>query len=113
MTTDLHVDPEAVAAYVRTSRTVQDQLTAAAVAIRTAADVDQIDRLAADLGSVGATLTSAVVTILEGHADVLAAAAARVGRYGEGISTLQTTVAETDAAHATEIGSTGPQVLAI
>lgn len=96
---EVRVDPEAVARYARAAEEVAAGLTAAAASASGAAD---IDRLTAELGSVGADFAAKWCAAVGAHVDALTAAAALITGYGEGLSqhSQRTAAADSDTADA-------------
>jgi hypothetical protein len=92
----ISIDREAMSLYLHNSDSVAAELRAAAANITGAADIEHIERLAADLGQIGAEFAGRIAQVFAGHAEVLGNAAHLVDHYGQTLATLTTSTAATD-----------------
>ncbi|MGW0058104.1 hypothetical protein [Nocardia nova] len=97
------LDSGAMAHYTAAAADIAAKLGDAARSVHAAAD---IERLTADLGTVGAEFIAAFIAALGGHAEVLDSAAGLVGGYGDALAAHTATAAELDADAAARIGRT-------
>ncbi len=98
------LDAAAMHQYTDTAAEVAARLERAATSVHAAAD---IERLTADLGTVGADFIASFITILTGHGETLTVASALVGGYGDALTQHTVTAAELDGDAAAAIGRTG------
>ncbi|MEV0293938.1 hypothetical protein [Nocardia sp. NPDC050710] len=99
----LKLDPAAVAAYTTTADTVSQQLASAAAV---AAGAVHPERLAADLGLVGAQFAARFSAAVEEHSQALSTAGQLVAAYGRVLRDYSADAQDVDAETAGGLGKT-------
>ncbi|WP_063021753.1 hypothetical protein [Nocardia niwae] len=100
----LRLDPAAVAAYTAIADAVSKQLASAATVASGAVDPE---RLAADLGLVGAQFAARFSAAVAEHAEALSTAGQLVGAYGRVLRDYRENAQGVDAATAAAITRSG------
>ncbi|MBF6074428.1 MULTISPECIES: hypothetical protein [Nocardia] len=100
----LRLDPAAVAAYTAIADAVSKQLASAATVASGAVDPE---RLAADLGLVGAEFAARFSAAVSEHAEALSTAGQLVGAYGQVLRGYSESAQDVDAATASAITRSG------
>ncbi|MBF6168062.1 hypothetical protein IU486_25410 [Streptomyces gardneri] len=103
----LKLDPAAMAAYTAIADAVSKQLASAAAVASGAVDPD---RLAADLGLVGAEFAARFSAAVSEHAEALSTAGQLVGAYGQVLRGYSEEAQGVDAATATAITRSGEEL---
>ncbi|MFR9770424.1 hypothetical protein [Nocardia sp. SC052] len=100
----LRLDPAAVAAYTAIADAVSEQLASAATVASSAVDPE---RLAADLGVVGAEFAARFSAAVSEHAEALSTAGQLVSAYGRVLRGYSENAQDVDAATASAITRSG------
>ncbi|MET7767246.1 hypothetical protein [Nocardia sp. NPDC005366] len=103
----LKLDPAAVAAYTTTAESVSQQLASAAAV---AAEAVHTERLAADLGLVGAQFAARFTEAVAQHSQALSTAGQLVAAYGQVLRSYSEAAQDVDSETAGGLARTGEEL---